>query len=144
MWVNPAGCLVCSFTVRPPPSRDTKAALASTSLVFVQYLAGLAVTETCREILGPEAGGKVRLKWPNDIYAAPLDYDPGRLPVRKSKSSSGAADPPKELKKLGGVLVSTNFSGGEVDLIVGLSSIIYKFARLSMTTKLCRHRAEYS
>lgn len=117
--MNPAGCLLVSFAVRPPPSRDTKAALATSSLVFVQYLAGLAVTESCREILGAKAGARVRLKWPNDIYTAPVDYDPNkRLPKPRGRKSTDAS----ELKKLGGVLVSTNFSGGEVDMIVGAST----------------------
>lgn len=118
MWVNPTGCLLASFAVRPPPSRDTKAALATSSLVFVQYLAGLAVTESCREILGAEAGARVRLKWPNDIYTAPVDYDPSKRPPKPRGRKSGPTDA-SELKKLGGVLVSTNFSGGEVDMIVG-------------------------
>lgn len=122
MWVNPAGCLLCSFTVRPPPSRNTKAALPTTSLTFVQYLAGLAVSEACRELLGPEsdAGKRVRLKWPNDIYAAPVDYDPGKIERRKGKGHVGGSDSNNGLQKLGGVLVSTNFSGGEVDLVVGV------------------------
>lgn len=128
--MTPTGCLVLSFAVRPPPSRETTIALPTASLVFVQYLAGLAVTETCRELLGQEAGARVRLKWPNDIYTAPVDYDAGKLPEKEkdgvrsrrastsSRSDSGGSAS-NELKKLGGVLVSTNFTGGEVDLVVG-------------------------
>ncbi|KAF8316761.1 class II aaRS and biotin synthetase [Clavulina sp. PMI_390] len=122
VWVSPSGSLLCSFTVRPPPSRDTRNALPNSSLVFVQYLAGLAVAETCREILQPpnateenegegdqvaeekrRAGERIRLKWPNDIY-----------------SVKGTTDMANGLKKVGGVIVSTNFSGGEVDVTVGV------------------------
>jgi biotin-(acetyl-CoA carboxylase) ligase len=60
----------------------------------------------------------VRLKWPNDIYTAPADYDPNKRPPRPRGRKSNPTDV-SELKKLGGVLVSTNFSGGEVDMIVG-------------------------
>ncbi len=48
--------------------------------VFLQYLSGLAVVEGIRLALGDTPGGrevadKVRIKWPNDIYAEipPLD-----------------------------------------------------------------------
>lgn len=87
----------------------------------MQYLAGLAVSEACRELLGPEsdAAKRVRLKWPNDIYVAPVDYDPGKLESRKGKRRGEGSDSRNGLQKLGGVLVSTNFSVGEVDIIVG-------------------------
>lgn len=132
--MNPAGSLLCSFTVRPPPSRDTTIALPTSSLVFVQYLAGLAVSEACRELLGPEsdAGKRVRLKWPNDIYAVPVDYDPGKLQPRKGKGTAGGSDASSGLQKLGGVLVSTNFSGGEVDIVVGAWSHINIMRLLSV------------
>ncbi|KAG6907495.1 hypothetical protein DXG01_008690 [Tephrocybe rancida] len=67
-------------------------------LVFIQYLFALAVVEACRDdaVLG-KWGKQVRLKWPNDIYAV-VDG---------------------ERKKVGGILVNTNFSGGKVDIVVG-------------------------
>jgi biotin--protein ligase len=93
-WVAPHGCLQMSLRIRPPPN------VRVPRLVFVQYLFGLAVVEACREVMG-EAGEQVRLKWPNDIYAV-------------TRTSNG-----EELKKIGGVLVSNNFSGGQADLIIG-------------------------
>lgn len=50
-------------------------------------------------------GDKVRLKWPNDIYAVVGDDGTG----------AGA----RGMKKLGGVLVNTNFSGGKIDVLIG-------------------------
>lgn len=74
--------------------------------MFVQYLFGIAVINACRQSLGA-AGEKVRLKWPNDIYAVLDTFDEfGR--------KNG-----QELKKLGGILVTTNFSKNEVDIVVG-------------------------
>jgi biotin--protein ligase len=59
------------------------------------------------EVLGPELGKRVRIKWPNDLY---LDL-----------SENGNTSNPKEnLKKIGGILVNTNFApGGKVDIVVG-------------------------
>ncbi|KAG8987631.1 biotin holocarboxylase synthetase, partial [Tulasnella sp. 427] len=41
--------------------------------------------------------------WPNDIYAAVRNQGTGK----------------EELKKLGGILVTTNFNGGLVDVVIG-------------------------
>jgi len=43
----------------------------------------------------------VRLKWPNDVYA---DF---------------GVDGKEEFKKVGGILVNTQFEGGKVDVVVG-------------------------
>ena len=69
--------------------------------MFVQYLFGLAVVRACRDerALGGVRGADVRLKWPNDIY---LDVDGVR-------------------KKIGGILVNTSFTGGQVEVIIGTS-----------------------
>jgi len=72
----------------------------------LQYLFALAVVEACQKLLG-NSGERVRLKWPNDIYAVVDEYDDdGRTKQEK--------------KKIGGVLVNTNISEGRVDLVVGM------------------------
>jgi len=78
--------------------RVSLSSIPASKLVFVQYLFGLAVTEACRSpsMLG-SVGDSVRLKWPNDLYAV----------VEGNK------------KKIGGILVNTNFSGGKVEVIIG-------------------------
>ena len=77
--------------------------------MFIQYLFALAVVEACREekVLG-RWGERIRLKWPNDIYAL--------------VGSEG-----EEKRKVGGILVNTSFSGGNVDIVIGEVS------------SLCRH-----
>jgi len=97
VWVAPYGCLILSIALRFPVD-----AMPTTSFVFIQYLAGLAVTETCREVMGP-TGEQVRLKWPNDIYAL---------------ESGDRVE--RYLSKLGGVLVNTNISDNEVDIVLGI------------------------
>ncbi|KZT64141.1 class II aaRS and biotin synthetase [Daedalea quercina L-15889] len=94
IWLSPSGCLQFSLLLRVSLSE-----LPSSKLVFVQYLFGLAVVEACRDeaVLGEE-GSRVRLKWPNDIYAM----------------TSGG-----EKKKIGGILINTSFSSGKVEIVIG-------------------------
>jgi biotin---protein ligase len=99
-WVSPAGCLQFSLLLRPGLST-----LPASRLVFVQYLFALAVVDAGRELMG-EAGLRIRLKWPNDIYAL-VDVADENGRIREEK------------KKVGGILVSTNFNAGEVDVIIG-------------------------
>lgn len=82
--------------------RLSASAFPMNKLVFVQYVFSLAVAEACRDeaILGETDGQKVRLKWPNDLYAV--------------------TGPNKEdLKKIGGVLINTSFFDGKVDIVIG-------------------------
>lgn len=88
-WISPSGCLQFSFVLRH--------ASAST-VVFVQYIMGLAVVEALRRAPGYEAL-PVRVKWPNDIYVAGEDGLPPR--------------------KIGGVLVTSSFMHGTFSLVVG-------------------------
>ncbi|KAH9063260.1 class II aaRS and biotin synthetase [Lactarius vividus] len=95
-WLSPEGCLQFSLLARAPLG-----AFPAPRLVFVQYLAGLAVINACRDrrVLGNDHGTRVKLKWPNDVYV--------ELPGGDTK------------KKVGGILVNTSFSGGNMDVIIG-------------------------
>lgn len=77
-------------------------------LVFIQYLFSLAVVEACRAetVLGDKAGGRVRIKWPNDLYAV--------------VGSDGGEAKTENIRKIGGVLVSASFSDGNVDIVIGM------------------------
>ncbi|KAF8153045.1 hypothetical protein B0H34DRAFT_800303 [Crassisporium funariophilum] len=103
IWLSPSGCLQFSILLRVSLSPTT---FPANKLVFIQYLFALAVVEACRDdtVLGKMDGEKVRLKWPNDLYA-----DVG----------SGGREGKEDLRKIGGVLVNTSFSGGKVDIVVG-------------------------
>ena len=97
VWLSPPGCLQFSLLLRAPLS-----SLPGTKLVFVQYLAAIAIAEACRseDVLGP-AGEQVRIKWPNDLYAVTSDG---------------------EKRKIGVILVNTSFGSGKVELVVGAST----------------------
>lgn len=127
-WISPLGCLQFSTLLHIPvsPSPGSSQAyyhnLGSTpmavgpKLVFVQYLAGLAIVQAIRTGLGAEyaeVGRKVRLKWPNDIYAE-VEDGPGseeRKGVFKHLGKSWA--------KMGGILVNSQFERGVWSLVVG-------------------------
>ncbi|KZW00346.1 class II aaRS and biotin synthetase [Exidia glandulosa HHB12029] len=98
-WVSPRGSMMLSALIRVPLS-----SLPAHRLALVQYLFSIAVVDACRAVLPDNSQSTVRLKWPNDIYAAPEEGD---------------LYDPKVTRKLGGVLVSTNFRGSDVDVIIG-------------------------
>lgn len=107
VWLSPSGCLLFSLLLRVslstfPPSK----------LVFVQYLISLAVAEACRSesVLGAKAGRRVRLKWPNDLYAV----------IGPDEEANT-----KNVRKIGGVLVSVSFMGGIVNIVIGMLLLVH-------------------
>lgn len=95
VWVAPRGALLFS-TVIHHPFALTQAA----PVVFVQYLAALAIVQGVLAYApGYETLG-VKLKWPNDVYAVPPG---GSAPV-----------------KIGGILVNSSYAGGNYALVVGI------------------------
>ncbi|KAL6718423.1 biotin holocarboxylase synthetase [Lecanora helva] len=95
VWVSPAGSLMFSTIVRHPVSLTSHA-----PVVFLQYLAALAIVEGIKTY---ETGYKdlpVKLKWPNDIYAV---------------------DPiSKKLVKIGGILVNSHYNSAEYLSVIGI------------------------
>ena len=91
-WISKAGCLMFSFLLR---HRSTK------SVVFIQYLAGIAIVESLKSFHGLK-NLAVSIKWPNDIYAS----------INPSEKSS--------YKKVGGIIVSSSFERGEFTLVIGI------------------------
>lgn len=97
---------------------------ATAPVVFIQYLAALAVAEGIQSYdLQQQSGGgggglggrrsaykdvPVKLKWPNDIYA----LDPGKAGADPSDRNAYV--------KVGGILVNSSYSGGDYTLIVGI------------------------
>ncbi|KAH9974101.1 hypothetical protein BGW80DRAFT_1437016 [Lactifluus volemus] len=101
-WLSPEGCLQFSILLRPPFS-----AFPVPRLVFVQYLACLAVIQACRHS---------RLKWPNDVY---IEFVGG------------------EKKKIGGTLVNTSFSSGNMDIVIGCGINVCTPAPVTALSALC-------
>ncbi|KAF2396173.1 class II aaRS and biotin synthetase [Trichodelitschia bisporula] len=97
VWISPPGALMFSTVLRHPMGLNQSA-----PVVFVQYLAALAIIHGIQGYAPAYAGLPVKLKWPNDIYA----LDP-----------AGAG---KNYVKIGGILVNSSYAGSDYTLIVGI------------------------
>lgn len=98
VWVSPAGCLIFSTTMKHPMELSNTA-----PVVFIQYLAAIAIAEGIQSYDRGYQDVPVKLKWPNDIYA--------QDPTKPGK---------KEYVKIGGILVNSSYSSGNYDLVVGI------------------------
>ncbi|CAD6887938.1 unnamed protein product [Tilletia controversa] len=134
-WISPLGCFQFSLVLRLPVS-------AAPYIVFVQYLAALAVVlalrsgvvlpagssgegeeEEVRSAFGRRVGEKVRIKWPNDLYAEVEEDEQG---LEASMAALGLGERKgtfvkdgKRYAKLGGILVNSQFADNEFMLVVG-------------------------
>lgn len=97
IWLSPSGCLQHSLLLTLPSSMSSK-------IVFIQYLMALAVCEAIDE----DGRLGVRVKWPNDIYAE-----------CEGVGGTAVGSGQKGRAKLGGILVNTNFVGGQWRIVIG-------------------------
>lgn len=120
-WISPLGCLQFSLVLHIPPRNAQYAALGGNpmtvgpKLVFVQYLAGLAIVDAVRRGLGEEyanVGRRIRLKWPNDIYA---EVTASSKQIHKGTFEHLG----KTWAKMGGILVNSQYLHGSWSLVVG-------------------------
>ncbi|KAH8808558.1 biotin-protein ligase [Xylogone sp. PMI_703] len=98
VWVSPAGCLIFSTVIRHPMELSNTA-----PVVFIQYLAAIAIVEGIKSYDLGYSDVPVKLKWPNDIYA--------KDPTKPGKNV---------YVKIGGILVNSSYSSGNYDLVVGI------------------------
>jgi biotin---protein ligase len=99
VWVSPHGSLMFSVVLRH------SLAISNTApVVFVQYLAALAIVAGIRSYSKGYEKLPIKLKWPNDIYA----LDPSKDPKEKA------------YVKIGGILVNSSYAGGDYTLVVGI------------------------
>ncbi|KAI2608034.1 biotin-protein ligase [Hypoxylon sp. NC1633] len=100
VWVSPAGSLIMSTVINHPahlaPSRP---------IVFIQYLAAIAIVEAVKSYDKGYDDVPVKLKWPNDIYA---------LDPRQPSSS------PPSYVKIGGILSNCSYSAGSYQIVLGI------------------------
>lgn len=62
VWVSPAGALILSTVVRHPMDK-----MQSAPIVFVQYLAAMAVVKGIKSYAKGYEELPIKMKWPNDI-----------------------------------------------------------------------------
>ncbi|KAF3934396.1 hypothetical protein ABW20_dc0108618 [Dactylellina cionopaga] len=101
VWVSPIGALVFSMVVRHE-SKYTSTA----PVVFIQHLVALAIVDSIKSYDTGYENLPVYLKWPNDIYA-------------RNASQGQLQNDRESLIKIGGILVTANFSEDEFLLVIG-------------------------
>lgn len=144
VWISPAGSLMFSFLLHHPLKLN-----ATAPLVFLQYLAALAVAEGVqtydvqdadpislmyasshgtakqKQKQSPYRAVPIALKWPNDIYAL-LPSEISKTSTSTSTSSafsqpnSRSPHPRESYTKIGGILVHTSYSGGDYHAVLGI------------------------
>ncbi|KAM0246375.1 hypothetical protein ACHAQJ_010245 [Trichoderma viride] len=99
VWVAPPGSLLFSVVINHPAHLA-----ASRPIVFIQYIAAVAIVEAIRSYDTGYENMPVKLKWPNDIYA--LD------PTKPTSSQSYV--------KIGGILSQCSYFDGAYQVILGI------------------------
>ncbi|KAI9758881.1 MAG: hypothetical protein M4579_002765 [Chaenotheca gracillima] len=124
VWVSPAGSLILSTCIRHPHEVAGKS-----PVIFVQYIAALAIVDAVHSYDTGYQNVPIKLKWPNDIYA----LDPTR-PAREG-----------HYVKIGGILVNSSFVGKEFLLVVGIGLNTTNAApTTSLNALLPRHLAPFT
>ncbi|KAK8069798.1 biotin-protein ligase [Apiospora phragmitis] len=97
VWVSPAGSLIMSTVINHPvrlaPTRP---------IVFIQYLAAIAIVQAVKGYDKGYGEVPVKLKWPNDIYA----LDP------RAKEPTYV--------KIGGILANCAYADGAYQIVLGI------------------------
>lgn len=105
VWVSPPGSLMFSTVIRHPMTH-----LSSAPVVFIQYLAAMAIVQGIKRYDGGVYSQlPVKLKWPNDIYA----LDPTKIDER-------GLDEKDRYVKIGGILVNSHYNSKEYIAVCGI------------------------
>ncbi|KAI0875785.1 class II aaRS and biotin synthetase [Hypoxylon argillaceum] len=96
VWVSPAGSLIMSTVINHPGHLAV-----SRPIVFIQYLAAVAIVQAIKTYDTGYDQLPVKLKWPNDIYAR----DPRN---------------PSTYVKIGGILSNCVYSSGSYQIVLGI------------------------
>ncbi|KOS19981.1 Biotin--protein ligase [Escovopsis weberi] len=99
VWIAPPGSLLFSTVINHPAHLA-----ASRPIIFIQYLAAIAIVEAIQSYDRGYGVMPVKLKWPNDIYA----LDP-------TKPASA-----KSYVKIGGILAQCTYSDGSYQVVLGI------------------------
>ncbi|KAK3303202.1 biotin-protein ligase [Chaetomium strumarium] len=97
-WVAPPGQLIMSTVINHPAHFA-----ASRPIVFIQYLAALAIVEAVKSYDEGYSDMPIKIKWPNDVY------------VRDPKK-------PNEVSyvKVAGILANCAYSSGNYQVVLGI------------------------
>lgn len=126
VWVSPPGSLMFSTVMRHSMALSHHA-----PVVFIQYIAALAIHSGIHNYAAGYENLPIRLKWPNDIYA--LD------PTKTAQKTSIAAPKRDDYVKIGGILVNSSYAGGDYTLIPGIGLNVLNSSPTTSLATLCTH-----
>ena len=101
-WISPLGCLQFSTLWRQPLAMAPR-------MLFVQYLAAISMAVGLEHAFGEPARGRIRIKWPNDVY---IEASNGSV-VRTIDGER------RRYAKIGGVLVNAATREHELCMVIG-------------------------
>ncbi|KAH8887574.1 class II aaRS and biotin synthetase [Thozetella sp. PMI_491] len=99
VWVSPPGSMIFSTVINHPAQYA-----ATRPIVFIQYLAAIAIVDAIQDYDKGYGAMPVKLKWPNDIYA--LD------PTKSAETPSYV--------KIGGILANCAYCNGNYQIVLGI------------------------
>jgi biotin--protein ligase len=99
VWIAPPGSLIVSTVIN-----HAAHLAASRPIVFIQYLAALAIVEAVKTYDAGYAAFPIKIKWPNDVYVR----DP-RHP-----------DDESAYVKVAGILANCAYSDGNYQIVLGI------------------------
>ncbi|KAB2570139.1 Biotin--protein ligase [Lasiodiplodia theobromae] len=118
VWVAPPGALMFTTVLRHPIT------LSHAPIVFIQYVAAMAIVSAVQTYEPGYEKLPIRLKWPNDIYA----LDPS-----SHAFISGSSPSPSDHVKISGVLVNSSYQDSEFTVVVGVG---FNLANAAPTTSV--------
>ena len=99
-WVAPTGSMIMSTVITHPANLAS-----SRPIVFIQYLAAIAIVEAVKSYDIGYEDVPLKIKWPNDVYARDPTTPPG--------------DPPSYVK-IAGILANCSYCDGEYKVVLGI------------------------
>ncbi|KAL2266020.1 hypothetical protein VTJ83DRAFT_5372 [Remersonia thermophila] len=99
VWVAPPGSLIVSTVINHPAHLA-----ASRPIVFIQYLAAIAIVEAVKTYDAGYADFPIKIKWPNDVYV--------RDPKKPDEASS--------FVKVAGILANCSYADGRYQIVLGI------------------------
>lgn len=127
VWVSPSGSLMFSTLFHHPMSLSSRS-----PIIFLQYLAALAVVEGIHSYSKGYEKLPIKLKWPNDICkycklsrlitrASCTNTVPDALDPSAPKLANSKSPPPaSSYVKIGGILVNSHYSPDTYHAVLGI------------------------
>ncbi|RKF60428.1 Biotin--protein ligase [Erysiphe neolycopersici] len=130
LWVSPGGSLNMSVYIKHPLALN-----ATAPVIFVQYVAAMAIVQGIHSYEKGFENLPVKLKWPNDIYIK----DPSKISSFSRTSSNENDNDLKSYIKVGGILINSSCIDENFHLVVGIGLNTTNDAPTTSLNSLLKH-----